>query len=191
MPASRKTHFCRKAQNDPGRYNLRKVSHILKSGDNMKKHKWKTYAFWILLAEAVGALSGWVTRDGTEAYNTSVLQPSFSPPSIVFPIVWAILFALMGIGASRIWLAPPSAARTQSTVLFLLQLAVNFFWSIIFFNMQAFGFAFVWLILLWILILWMIISFYKVDRAAAYLQIPYLLWVTFAAILNYAVWQLN
>ena len=68
---------------------------------------------------------------------------------------------------------------------------MNFFWSLIFFNAQAYGFAFAWLILLWILILWMIISFYQVDKTAALLQIPYLAWVTFAGYLNYGVWMLN
>ena len=114
-----------------------------------------------------------------------------SPPSIVFPIVWGILFALMGIGAARIYLAPASNARSRSLLLFLIQLAFNFFWSIIFFNLQNFGFAFIWLIALWILILFMILFFRKVDKLAAWLQIPYLLWVTFAAYLNFGVWLLN
>lgn len=157
----------------------------------MKKSTWKTYAFWILFSEAVGALSGWLTRDGTKIYNETIAQPPLSPPSIVFPIVWGILFALMGIGAARIYLSPASGARSRSLLLFLIQLSFNFFWSIIFFNFQAFGFAFIWLIILWLLILLMILSFRKVDRLAAWLQIPYLLWVTFAAYLNFGVWLLN
>ena len=157
----------------------------------MKKSSWKTYAAWILVSEAVGALSGWLTREGTKLYNETIAQPPLSPPSIVFPIVWSILFALMGIGASRIYLAPASNARSRSLFIFFIQLAVHFLWSILFFNFQAFGFAFIWLILLWLLILWMILSFRKVDKLAAWLQIPYLLWVTFAAYLNFGVWLLN
>lgn len=157
----------------------------------MKKRSWKPYIFWILFTETIGFLSGWLTREGTKIYNTTIEQPPLSPPSIVFPIVWGILFALMGIGAARIYLAPASGDRSRSLLLFLVQLAVNFFWSIIFFNLQAFGFAFVWLILLWVLILLMILSFRKVDKLAAWLQIPYLLWVTFAAYLNLGVWLLN
>ena len=157
----------------------------------MKKSTWKTYAFWIVLAEAVGALSGWLTRKGLKVYNATVQQPLLSPPSMVFPIIWGILFALMGIGAARIYLAPASNARSRSLLLFLVQLAFNFFWSIIFFNLQTFGFAFLWLIVLWVLILLMILSFRKVDKPAAWLQIPYLLWVTFAAYLNFGVWLLN
>ena len=157
----------------------------------MKKSNWKVYAFWIVLAEAIGALSGWLTRKGVKVYNATVEQPPLSPPSIVFPIVWGILFVLMGIGAARIYLAPASNARSRSLLLFLVQLVFNFFWSIIFFNWQAFGFASLWLIALWVLILLMILSFRKVDKPAAWLQIPYLLWVTFAAYLNFGVWLLN
>lgn len=157
----------------------------------MKKSTWKTYAFWILFTEAVGALSGWLTRPGTQIYNETIIQPPLSPPAIVFPIVWGILFALMGIGAARIYLAHTSGARSRSLILFLIQLIFNFFWSIIFFNFQAYGFAFIWLLILWFLILLMILSFRKVDKLAAWLQLPYLLWVTFAAYLNFGVWLLN
>ena len=158
--------------------------------NNIRQH-WKTYAFWILLCEVVGGLSGWLTREGTRIYQATVAQPPLSPPPPVFPIVWGILFALMGIGAARIYLAPPSGRRTRALAVFLLQLLFNFFWSIIFFNLQAYGFALIWLIALWGLILWMILSFARVDKPAALLQIPYLLWVTFALYLNAGVWVLN
>lgn len=157
----------------------------------MKKRTWKVYALWILFTEAVGALSGFLTRKGSQIYSETVIKPPLSPPAIVFPIVWGILFALMGIGAARIYLAPPSADRSKSLLLFLLQLAFNFFWSIIFFSLQAFGFALIWLVLLWVLIVCMVRAFWKVDKIAAWLQIPYLLWVTFAAYLNFGVWRLN
>ena len=157
----------------------------------MKKTQWKTYAFWIMFTEAVGVLSGWLTREGTELYRASIVKPPLSPPGIIFPIVWTILYALMGMGAARIYLSPASGARSQSLLRYVLQLAFNFFWSILFFNLQAFGLSFLWLITLWVLILLMILSFYKVDPAAAWLQLPYLLWVTFAAYLNLGVWFLN
>ena len=157
----------------------------------MKKHNWKTYAFWILVTEAVGGLSGWLTRDGTKRFNETVLQPPLSPPPIVFPIVWGILYALMGFSAARIYLSARSPARSSGLNLYITQLVVNFFWSILFFNAQAFGFAFVWLLLLWVLVLGMILTFRKVDPLAAKLQIPYLLWLTFAAYLNFGVWYLN
>ena len=157
----------------------------------MNKNTWKPYLFGILFTEAVGGLAGLLTREATEIYSSTIVKPALSPPAIVFPIVWAILYALMGIGAARVWMAPLSPARTRSLRLFLLQLAFNFFWSILFFNFQAFGLAFFWLAVLWILILRMILSFYEVDRLAAWLQLPYLLWVLFAAYLNFGVWKLN
>lgn len=157
----------------------------------MNKSTWKTYAFWILIAEAVGALSGFLTREGIKIFNESFLQPPLSPPTVVFPIVWGILYALMGISAARIYMSAQSDARSKGLNLFIAQLIVNFFWSLIFFNAQAFGFAFLWLLLLWALVLWMIVTFWKVDPLAAKLQIPYLLWLTFAAYLNFGVWYLN
>ena len=157
----------------------------------MKKRNWKLYAFWIIFTEAVGGLSGWLTREGTELYRTAIIKPPLSPPGIVFPIVWSILFALMGVGAARIYLSPASNARSRALGIFLLQLAFNFFWSIIFFNLQNFGLALLWLVVLWVLILWTIKSFRAIDPLSAWLQIPYLLWVTFAAYLNFGVWRLN
>ena len=155
------------------------------------KRNWKPYFFWILLSEAVGALSGWLTMDAMQLYGQTVIQPSLAPPGWVFPAVWTLLYALMGIGAARIYLAPPSTARSLGLNFFIAQLVVNFFWSPIFFNLRAFGLAFFWLLLLWGLVLWMILAFRKVDQLAAKLQIPYLIWLTFAAYLNLGVWYLN
>lgn len=157
----------------------------------MKKRTWKDYAFWIAIAEAVGALSGWLTREGSRMFSESVAQPPLSPPSWLFPVAWGILYALMGIGAARVWTSPDSKEKTRGINIYWAQLVINFFWSLIFFNAQAYGFAFFWLLLLWALVLWMILTFKKVDPLAAYLQIPYLLWLTFAAYLNAGVWYLN
>lgn len=156
----------------------------------IKKH-WKTYGLWILIAEAVGALSGFLSRNGMELYSATVEQPPLSPPMIVFPIVWGILYALMGFSAARIYLSEPSKERSLGLNIYYVQLVVNFFWSLIFFNAQAYGFAFIWLLLLWVLVLWMILTFRKVDPLAAWLQVPYLVWLTFAAYLNAGVWYLN
>lgn len=157
----------------------------------MTKQHWKTYAFWILLSEGAGALSGWLTREGTQQYSQTILQPPLSPPAIVFPIVWSILFALMGIGAARVYLSPASGKRSKGLLLFFLQLLFNFLWSILFFNLRAFGLSFFWLIALWLLIAWMALTFYQTDKPAALLQIPYLLWVAFAGYLTLGVWLLN
>ena len=157
----------------------------------MKTKPWKTYTFWVLLAEVVGGLSGWLSREGFQHYGEAVRQPPLNPPAWVFPVVWTVLYALMGIGAARVRLSPPSQARNKAINLFLTQLTVNFFWPLIFFNAGAYGFAFFWLIILWLLILAMIFFFRRADKPAALLQLPYALWVTFAAYLNLGVWLLN
>lgn len=149
------------------------------------------YLRWILAVEAVGALSGFLSREGTALYQQIVEKPPLTPPGILFPIVWTILYALMGIGAARVAAAPESMERSNALNVFVIQLVLNFFWSLIFFNVRAYGFALLWLLLLWVFIIVMILQFRKVDRTAAWLQIPYLLWVSFAAYLNYGVWQLN
>ena len=156
----------------------------------MNKRKIKVYALFILLSEAVGAVAGYLTKDGMQAYE-SAAKSALTPPSAAFPIVWTILYALMGIGAAMVYLAPPSAERKRAVRLFKAQLAVNFLWSFIFFNMQAYGFAFIWLVFLWILVLLMIMSFKKVTGKAAYLQLPYLIWLSFAGYLNFITWLLN
>ena len=157
----------------------------------MKTKNWKIYGLWILLTEAVGALSGWLSREGMQVYNEMAAKPALAPPGWVFPVVWTVLYGLMGIGAARIYLAPASKERSTALNIYIAQLVVNFFWSLLFFSTQAFGFALIWLILLWVLIVGMVLAFRKVDPVAAWLQIPYLLWVTFAAYLNCAVWLLN
>ena len=154
------------------------------------KH-WRTYLFAILFTEAAGALSAFLSRNAAELYTTAIISPPLSPPAAVFPGVWSILYALMGVSAARIYLASPSPDRTRSLRLFLLQLAFNVLWSVFFFRLQWYGFSLLWLLALWILILAMIRSFRRVDPLAAALQIPYLLWVTFAAYLNWGVWRLN
>ena len=157
----------------------------------MKKTDWKTYAFWFLLSEAVGVLSGLLSRGGMQIYDATAIKPPFTPPMWVFPVVWSVLFALMGIGAARIWLSEDSAARSRGLNLFVAQLIVNFCWSLIFFNLQAYGVALVWLILLFVLVAWMTLAFYQVDPTAAYLQIPYLIWLAFAGVLTAFVYVLN
>lgn len=157
----------------------------------MNKQTVKTYAFWIGLSEAVGGLSGWLTREGSRYFSNYVTKPPLTPPAIVFPIVWGILFALMGISAARISLTPPSAARNRGLNLFVVQLAVNFLWSPVFFNLRSYPLALAVLVFLWILVLLMILSFRKADKTSAYLQLPYLVWLTFAGYLNIGVLLLN
>ena len=157
----------------------------------MNQKPWKVYALWISICEAVGFLAGILTRQGTQIYAQTAVKPPLTPPGWLFPVVWGILYALMGIGAARITLAPSSPQRNRGLNLMIAQLTVNFFWPLLFFNAGAYGFALLWLLLLWVLVLWMILAWRKVDPPAAWLQIPYLLWLTFAAYLNAGVWYLN
>lgn len=157
----------------------------------MKRNHWKVFIVSVVLAEAVGALSGWLTRDGAQQYAQSIVLPPLSPPGIVFPIVWTVLFALMGIGSAIVWLAPDSQARSGALRLYAVQLAFNFVWSLIFFNWKNYGFAFVWLAALWVLIGWMILRFRALVPAVGWTQVPYFLWVAFAGYLNLGVWLLN
>lgn len=155
-------------------------------------NKIKPYVISIAISLGVGALSAFFIRDGMDIYKT-INQPPLAPPGFVFPIVWTILFTLMGVSSAIVFINrgenPDSTA--SGLKIYALQLIVNFFWSIIFFNMQAYLFSFIWLILLLILIILMIVEFKKVNKTAAYLQIPYLLWVAFAGYLNLMIFILN
>lgn len=137
----------------------------------------------------VGLLSAALTINNQNIYDV-INVPNFAPPGWLFPIVWTILYILMGI-SSYLISEENSSESSSALKVYFLQLMVNFFWSIIFFNMRNFLFAFIWLILLLILIIIMIYRFYKVKPLAAYLNIPYLIWVIFAGILNFSIVLLN
>lgn len=156
----------------------------------MKWKQLKPYLFSILITFAVGAIGGIATSNGMPAYQ-QIIKPNLTPPSSVFPIVWTVLYILMGISAAIIWNAEKSKKRSFALTIYGLQLLVNGFWSYLFFGFGAYLLSFLWLLLLWLLILIMIWSFSKVNRTAALLQIPYLLWVTFAGYLNLTIWLLN
>ena len=154
--------------------------------------KLKPYIISVAVALAVGGLSALLTKDNMNFIET-INQPPLSPPSFIFPIVWTILFVLMGISSAYVYVHKgknPDAASTGLTV-YAFSLAVNFLWSIIFFNLRAFMFSFIWLVLLWVLIIITIREYAKVSRTPAYLQLPYLLWVTFAGYLNFMIYVLN
>ncbi len=156
------------------------------------KEKIKVFAVSISIALAVGALSAFFTRNSMGIYN-DIVRPLLSPPSWLFPVVWTILFILMGISAAIIYLnKTASAAQKNSALLtYVLSLFVNFFWSLIFFNLRAFLFASIWILLLLYLIIRTIMKYYKIDKTAAFLQTPYLVWVSFATYLTFAIWYLN
>ncbi|MBQ6787462.1 MAG: tryptophan-rich sensory protein [Lachnospiraceae bacterium] len=154
--------------------------------------KLKPYVISIAIALGVGGLSAFFTRENMDIYER-IIRPTLAPPAILFPIVWTILYTLMGISSARIWLQKEEKPELvlDALLAYAVQLFLNFFWSLIFFNMQNFLFSLIWLVLLWVAIIIMIIRFYRVEPLAALLQIPYLLWVTFAGYLNFMIYQLN
>ena len=152
--------------------------------------KLKPYIVSALIALGVGGLSALITKDNMSEY---FIAPPLSPPPVLFPIVWTVLYTLMGVSAALVYEKgkEENIDITGALGVYIIQLVVNFFWSLIFFNMRAYLFAFVWIVLLWILIITMIKRFREISPSAAYLQIPYLLWVTFAGYLNLGVFLLN
>lgn len=154
--------------------------------------KIRPYVISVVIALAVGGISALLTMNNMDLYS-KIEQPALAPPPWLFPVVWTILYVLMGIGAALVYNRKefkPEETR-NALIIYAVNLALNFFWSIIFFNLEAYLFAFIWLVALWLVIIAMIISFRKVSPVAAYLQIPYLLWVTFAGYLNLAIYILN
>ncbi len=153
--------------------------------------KLKTYAKNILIALAAGFLSSLLTRGDIESFN-SLIKPPLTPPDIVFPVVWAILYTLMGTGLSMVQLSgAPARIVNKAAFNYYIQLFFNFFWSIWFFKFQLLLFSFIWLVIMLFFIVLMTINFYKASKTAAFLQIPYILWVTFAGYLNFMYFLLN
>ena len=146
------------------------------------------YAVSIAVPIALGGLFGFLTKDGMQAV-LSLRQPPLMPPSWLFPVVWTVLYALMGIGAARVWLAgrDPKPALT----LYAVQLGLNTLWTIFFFNLEWFAFSFFWLLVLLFLIAAMVRAFNRSAPPAGTLQFPYLAWTAFACYLNGAIWLLN
>ena len=156
------------------------------------KTRIKTYVVAIALPLAVGILSALLTMDNMQIYS-EIQTPPLSPPSILFPIVWTILYVLMGVSSGNVWLNRRVDLRHVQSGLgyYAVSLFFNFCWSIIFFNMRQFLFAFVWLLALLYFIIRTILDYHKVSPVAAYLQIPYAVWVAFAGYLNFGIWILK
>lgn len=155
---------------------------------NIKKDE---LAISILLPIAVGVVSSYLTRDAQIMFSV-INKPPLSPPGWLFPVVWTILYVLMGIASYIIYQHGKDRKDVKTALSFyIVQLAFNFFWTIIFFNYESYLFAFIWLIVLWNLVLITIIKFNKISRVASYLMIPYLIWVTFAGYLNLGIYMLN
>jgi benzodiazapine receptor len=145
----------------------------------------------ILLPLLVGGVSGYATATGITTWYTTLNKPFFNPPNYLFGPVWTILYILMGISFYRILQSQESKIKTTGIMIFCMQLALNFCWSFLFFKFQLLAISFIEIIIMWISIVTMIYTFTKIDKTAGYLQIPYLLWVSFASVLNGSIWYLN
>lgn len=157
----------------------------------MKKIRLTELLIFIVSAELVGALSALFAGGNFSVYD-SIIKPPLSPPAIVFPVVWTVLYALMGISVYFIYTSgSEKSQRKRSYTIYIVQLLFNFLWSIVFFRFKAFTLSSVVIIILLISIILMILNFYKVRKISAYLNIPYILWVLFAAYLNIATAILN
>lgn len=155
------------------------------------KINYKLLTICIIIPLAVGSLSGYISASAMDSFRM-LNKPPLSPPGFLFPIVWTILYILMGIASYLVLTSGQSKTKIKDAMItYGLQLFFNFFWSIIFFNLEWYMLAFVWLVVLWVLIFNTIISFYEISKTAAYLLIPYLLWVTFAGYLNLGIYLLN
>ncbi len=151
--------------------------------------KWAPYIVSILIALAVGGLGALLTMNSMDIYG-ELNQPPLSPPGFLFPIVWSILYTLMGVSSAIIYKSN-DLEKNDALKIYAFQLIVNFLWTLIFFNMRQFLFSFIWLVLLDILVVVMIVKFYRISPLAGLLQIPYLIWILFATYLNFGIYLLN
>ncbi|PJC45221.1 TspO protein [Candidatus Pacearchaeota archaeon CG_4_9_14_0_2_um_filter_30_8] len=153
--------------------------------------KWVKLIFAILISQLAGIIGSLFTITSTNSWYTTIIKPSFNPPNWIFGPVWTLLYLLMGISLYLILTTKKSKNRKIGLYLFFTQLVLNTLWSILFFGLHSPLAAFIEIILLWISILLTIKYFYKVNKKASYLLIPYILWVTFAAILNLSIVIIN
>lgn len=151
----------------------------------MKKVDWPKLIFAIILCQAAGIIGSLFTFSAIPTWYATLTKPSFNPPSWIFGPVWTLLYTLMGISLYLVWKNKPAVK------LFVWQLIANSLWSIIFFGMKNIGLALVEIIVLLALVLATIMKFYKINKTAAYLLIPYFLWGSFATLLTYSIWILN
>jgi benzodiazapine receptor len=154
-------------------------------------HRWLALAFFIVAAFVIAALGGWATASSVTTWYPTLIKPSWNPPSWLFGPVWSLLYLLMAIAAWRVWQRRNQPGAALVLRMWFVQLALNALWSLLFFGLHNPGAALVEIVLLWLVLAWLQLQFFRQDRLAALLWAPYLVWVTFAAGLNFAIWQLN
>jgi benzodiazapine receptor len=145
----------------------------------------------LIIPLAVGGISGFFTVSAIPGWYQTIQKPSWNPPNWVFGPVWTTLYVLMGIAMYLIWTQPRTEQRQRTLYLNAAQLILNFFWSLIFFNLHAIGWALIEIIILWVVIVQTMFAYDRIYKPAAWLLLPYIVWVTFATILNGTIWWLN
>ncbi len=153
----------------------------------MKIH-WKKLLICIAIPLLTGLAASFLTGENMSLFD-SIRKPPLSPPDWLFPVTWTVLYVLMGIASYLVLLT--CKPDCTPLIVYGVQLAFNFAWSLFFFNLRLYLFSFLWLILLWLLILTTILLFRRISKTAACLLLPYLLWVTFAGYLNFGIFLLN
>ncbi|MFH1358569.1 MAG: TspO/MBR family protein [archaeon] len=152
--------------------------------------KWELLIIFIIVCNLIGALGAiWTSSDGT--WYKGIKKPSFNPPSWIFGPVWTLLFTLMGISLYLVWVSPSSKIKLIALILFGIQFLFNVVWSYLFFGINKPLWSFVEILFLLGFIFATMFYFFKIDKNAGYLLIPYFLWVSFASFLNYSIWKLN
>lgn len=155
------------------------------------KLNFKRLLICIAIPLLVGVVAGFLTRNSMETF-AMVEKPPLAPPAWLFPVVWTILYTLMGIASYLVLQSDASTQEKQSAItVYFYQLIVNFLWPVFFFNLGWYLFAFFWLLLLWILVFITLRRFYEISKTAGYLLVPYLVWLTIAGYLNLGIWYLN
>ncbi|MEI7463450.1 MAG: TspO/MBR family protein [Candidatus Taylorbacteria bacterium] len=148
--------------------------------------------FAVIICELAGIVSSYFSKPSLDSWYQTLVQPDIAPPSWIFAPVWTALFALMGIALFFVWKSNADKASKKTAIqVFSAQLLLNIMWSILFFGLQSPRGALVEILSLWLIIVATMIAFFRISRTTMYLLIPYILWVSFAAYLNFSIWILN
>lgn len=157
----------------------------------MKKMSVAVLLISVLLPLLIGGISAAISSQGMAEYR-NMIKPPLSPPAWVFSVAWTVLYIMMGLASYFILTADTELRnKAMSLTFYMIQLVMNFMWSIIFFNWHNYMLAFIWLIIMWIVVICCAVRFFSISRVAAFLLIPYILWLTFAAYLNLSTYMLN
>lgn len=157
----------------------------------MKVNRWLALLGFIVASFLAAGIGGAATAEHVRSWYPSLAKPSWTPPSWVFGPAWTLLYALMSVAAWRIWLLRERPGAKRALALHFVQLALNALWSVLFFGLKQPGWALIEIAVLWLLLVTLLRAFWRLDRAAGWLWLPYVAWVTFAAALNASIWWLN